>query len=171
MTKCAFLFAVAAIAVGSAVAFDSASWDVKNATMLAKAEKLRGEYADYRARSTTPAEDVTVPIELFENGEIKSVLHAKRAQFFNVTGYVWAEDVVFRQFKPGGVPDLRLDAKACLVDRYSKCCWIQGHATATHRKTTVDGDDAFYCSSNSFLKVFSNAHVVSSDIKMKGMRL
>jgi len=147
------------------------AWDVRNAAMANEAARMKAEFAAYSAKADKPAEDVTVPFETFDSGEVKAVIVAKRGQFFKDMGYVWAKDITVEQFKEDGSLDMRLEAESCLVDRLHRCCWIAGHVKANHRKTTLEGDDAFYCSSNSFLKVMSNTKVVSEDVKMKGLKL
>lgn len=152
-------------------AFDADAWEAKNAAMAKEAARMKGEYAVYAAKVEKPAEDVTVPFETFDTGEVKATVVAKYGQFFDDVGYVWAKDVTVEQFKDDGTLDMRLEAETCLVDRPHKCCWVAGHVKAAHRKTMLEGDDAFYCSSNGFLKVMSNAKVVSEDVKMKGLKL
>jgi len=132
---------------------------------------MKAEYAVYFAKVKTPAENVTVPFEMFDTGNVKAVVVAKKGQFFREVGYLWAEDITVERYGDDGSVDMRLKAEHCLVDRPHKCCWISGHVRAHHRKTTLEGDDAFYCSSNNFLKVMSNAKVVSEDVKMKGLML
>jgi len=152
-------------------AFDVDAWEAKNAAMAAEAERMKGEYVVYSARVDKAAEDITVPFETFDSGEVKATVVAKRGRFFHDVGYVWAQDVTVEQYRDDGTLDVRLEAANCLLDRPHKCCWISGHVRAVHRKTTLEGDDAFYCSSNGFLKVMSNATVVSEDVKMKGLTL
>jgi len=132
---------------------------------------MKSEYAVYSAKADKPAEDNTVPFEMFDSGEVKATILAKLGHFFDDVGYVWAKDVTVEQYKDDGSLDIRLEAEQCLIDRPRKCCWIAGHVRAVHRTTVLEGDDAFYCSSNGFLKVMSNAKVVSEDFKMKGLKL
>jgi len=132
---------------------------------------MKSEYGVYSAKATVPAENLTIPFEMFDTGNVKSVILAKQGQFFNDVGYIWAKDITFEKYDDDGSVDMRLEADYCLMDRPHKCCWIAGHVKAHHRKTTLEGDDAFYCSSNNFLKVMSNAKIVSEDVKMKGLML
>jgi len=155
----------------SPAAFDADAWAAKNAAMAAEAKRMKAEYAVYSGRIMTPAENLTIPFEIFDSGKVKSVVFAKQGQFFHDVGYVWAKDIAVERYGDDGSVDMRLEADHCLMDRSHKCCWIAGHVKAHHRKTTLEGDDAFYCSSNSFLKVMSNAKVVSEDVKMKGFML
>jgi len=151
--------------------FDAEAWAEKNAAMAQEAARMKAAYAEYAAKATSPAEDVTIPFETFDGGDVKAVIVAKNGQFFNDYGYVWARGITVEQYREDGTVDMRLEAESCLLDRPHKCCWVAGRVKATHRKTTLEGVDAFYCSSNEFLKVMSNARVVSEDVKMKGLKL
>jgi len=155
----------------AAFAFDADAWAAKNAAMTREAERMKAAYEQYSAKVDTPAENVTIPIETFETGEVKAVIIAKYGQFFQQEGYTWAKDITAEQYDEDGSLDMRLEADSCLMDRPHKCCWVSGHVKAWHRKTTLEGDDAFYCTSNNFLKVMTNAKVVSEDVKMKGLKL
>jgi len=165
------VLAVACTAAGIALAFDADAWAAKNETMAKEAVRMRAEYAKYAAKVSKPAENLTIPIETFDSGEVKAVIIAKKGLFFREVGYIWAKDIAVERYKEDGSLDMRLEAESCLMDRPHKCCWAAGHVKAHHRKTTLEGDDAFYCSSNNFLKVMSNAKVVSEDVKMKGLKL
>jgi len=155
----------------AASAFDTDAWVEKNAAMAREAERMKAAYETYSARIDKPAENVTIPLETFESGEVKTVIYAKFGQFFQPEGYTWAKDITAEQYDEDGSLDMRLEADSCLMDRVHKCCWIAGHVKAWHKKTTLEGDDAFYCTSNKFLKVMTNAKVVSEDVKMKGLKL
>jgi len=157
--------------IPSLYAFDADVWAAKNDAMAREAARLKADFAVYAAKSSKPAEGLTIPFEVFDSGEVKAVVIARYGQFFHDVGYVWARDITVERYKEDGELDMRLEAEQCLVDRPHKCCWIAGRVKAYHRKTTLEGVDAFYCSSNNFLKVMSNAKVVSEDVKMKGLKL
>jgi len=149
-------------------AFDSTEWLGKRELFAREAERLRCVYSNCFARLEVPAEDVTVPIETFEDGSVKVMVSAKKAQYFLDTGLVWAEDVVVRRFKPDGSLDGRIDAKRCVVDRLSKSGWAEGAASVVHGKTTFRGNGVFFSSQDSYVKVFADADVESKDLKFSG---
>jgi len=156
--------------LAEAFAFDSAEWLGKRELLAREAERMRGVYSNCVARLDTPAEDVSVPIETFENGSIKILVVAKKAQYFLDTGLVWGEDVVVRKFRPDGSEDGRIEAKNCVVDRLAKNGWAEGRATVTHDKTVFKGVGVFFSSPESYIKVFESSDIESKDLKFGGMR-
>lgn len=153
-----------------ATAFDSAAWLATRAVHIEEAERLRTAYSNALARVSTPAEDVTVPIETFDDGSVKSVIHARKAVYFLDSGFVWAEGVVAKKFKPDGRLDTQIEAASCLVDRFSKSGWAEGPAKVTHGKTTLTGEGAYFSSPEAYVRVFRKTRIVSSDLKEGGLR-
>jgi len=152
------------------LAFDSAEWLGKRELFAREAERLRGVYSNCVARLETPAEDVTVPVETHDDGSVKVLVSAKKAQYFLDSGLVWAEDVVVRKFKPDGSEDGRIEAKNCVIDRMSKNGWAEGLATVTHGKTTFRGVGVYFSSAESYVKVFESSDIDSKDLKFGGLR-
>jgi len=153
-----------------ALAFDSVEWLGKRELFAREAERLRGVYSNCVARLETPAEDVSVPIETFEDGSVKVLVTAKKAQYFLDTGLVWAEDVVIRKFRTDGTEDGRIEAKNCVVDRLAKNGWAEGPATVTHDKTVFRGTGVYFSSPESYIKVFEGSDIDSKDLKFGGLR-
>ncbi len=153
-----------------AQAFDSQAWLAKHGRMTAEALRLREAYSNCAARVTTPADEVTVPIESFDDGSVKTIVHAKRAQYFLDSGLVWAEDVTVRKFKRDGSQDAMITTGHCLVDRVSKCGWAEGPSTVVHGKTTFTGNGVFFSATDWYVKVLQDSRVVSKDLKLGGMK-
>lgn len=151
-------------------AFDSEAWHGKREVLAREAERLQRAYSNCVAHLEVPAEDVTVPVETFEDGSVKVMVSAKRAQYFLEQGLVWAEDVVVRKFKSDGTLDGRIEAKNCVVDRFSKSGWAEGPATVVHGKTTFRGRGVFFSSPESYVKVLEDSEIVSEDLKFGGVR-
>ena len=160
---------VVAVAALRCLAFNSAEWLEKREILTREAERLQAAYTNCVAHLQTPAEDVTVPVETFEDGSVKVVVAAKKAQYFLQSGLVWAEDVVVRKFKKDGSLDARIDAKNCVVDRLAKSGWAEGPATVTHGKTTFRGKGVFFSSPESYVKVFERSDIESKDLKFGGV--
>lgn len=136
--------------------------------MSREAERLANAYTNCVKHLETPAEDVTVPIETFDDGSIKTMVHAKKAQYFLDKGLVWAEDVVVKKFKQDGTLSAQIDAKNCLIDRYSKSGWADGPAKVVHGKTTFRGRGIYFSSPESYVKVFFDSDIDSQDLKFGG---
>ena len=156
--------------VPSAFAFNSDEWHGKRELMAREAERLRAVYTNCVARLETPAEDVTVPVEMFDDGSVKVIVLAKKAQYFLDTGYVWGEDVTVKRFRQDGTLDGLIEAKNCVVDRQAKSGWAEGRARVEHGKTVFTGDGVYFSSPDSYVKVFENAAIESQDLKFGGLR-
>ena len=165
-----FVSIVLAVWASGAFAFDSAAWHAKREALTREALRLRSDYTNCVAHLQTPAEDVTVPIETFEDGSVKVVVTARKAQYFVDHGLVWAEDVVVRKFKRDGSVAARIEAKHCVVDRLSKSGWAEGPATVVHDKTTFKGRGIYFSSPESYVKVFEDSWIDSKDLKFGGLR-
>ena len=98
------------------------------------------------------------------------MIFAKKAQYFLDKGLVWAEDVTVRRFKPDGTLEAKIEAKNCVVDRFSKSGWAEGLATVTHGKTVFKGKGVYFSSPESYVRVFSDSEIVSEDLKFGGLR-
>ena len=152
------------------MAFDSAEWLGKRELLTREAERLMAAYTNCVATLQVPAEDVTVPVEVFEDGSLKTVVSARRAQYFLESGLVWAEGVTIRKFKSDGSVDGVIEAEHCVVDRNSKSGWAEGAAKVTHGETVFTGKGIYFSSPESYVKVFADSHIDSKDLKFGGVR-
>ena len=150
-------------------AFNSDEWLGKRELFAREAERLRAAYTNCVANLQVPAEDVTIPVETFDDGSVKVMIFAKKAQYFLDKGLVWAEDVTVRRFKPDGTLEARIEAKNCVVDRFSKSGWAEGQATVTHGKTVFRGKGIYFSSPEAYVKVFFGSDVESTDLKFGGV--
>ena len=156
------------VAVQAAFAFDSEEWLGKRELFAREAERLQAAYTNCVANLETPAEDVTIPVETFDDGSVKVMIFAKKAQYFLDKGLVWAEDVTVRRFKADGRLEARIEAKNCVVDRFSKSGWAEGPAMVVHGKTTFRGTGVYFSSPEGYVKVFERTDVDSQDLKFGG---
>ena len=153
----------------SSFAFNSEEWLGKRELFAREAERLRAAYSNCVSRLEVPAENVTVPVETFEDGSIKVVISAEKAQYFLDDGLVWAEGVTVKKFDRDGALDGQIDAKSCVVDRFSKSGWAEGPATVVHDKTTFKGRGVYFSSPESYVKVFESSEIESKDLKFGGV--
>ena len=149
-------------------AFNSEEWLGKRELFAREAERLRAAYTNCVANLQVPAEDVTIPVETFDDGSVKVMIFAKKAQYFLDKGLVWAEDVTVRRFKPDGTLEAKIEAKNCVVDRFSKSGWAEGLATVTHGKTVFKGEGVYFSSPEGYVKVVERTDVESKDLKFGG---
>ena len=156
------------VAAASACAFDSAEWHEKRELLLREAERLQAAYSNCVANLQAPAEDITVPVETYEDGSVKTVVAARRARFFLREGLIWAEGVVIKKFAVDGVEESRIDAASCVVDRATKSGWAEGPARVRHGKTTFGGSGVYFSSPESYVRVFDNAEIDTTDLSFGG---
>ena len=156
----------------AAQAFDSAEWLGKRQLLLREAERLHAAYSNCLSRVQSPAEDVTVPVETFADGSVKTVVVAKRAYFLVHEGLVWAEGVVIRKFRADGSQEALVEAESCVVDRATKSGWAEGRARVVHGGTVFSGKDVYFSSPESFVHVCRETEMESSDMASgKGIAL
>ena len=157
-----FVTVLAVVVATGALAFDSEAWFQAREAHLAETERLRAAYSNCVARLETPAENVTIPIETFEDGSVKSVAYAKRAMYFLDSGLVWAEGIDVKKLKRDGSLDTHVEAERCVIDRLSKSGWAEGPAKVTHGKTTVSGEGVYFSSAEGYVRVLRRAKVMSA---------
>ena len=149
-------------------AFDSAAWREKCAALAHEADRLRLAYQQCAGDLQTPAEDVTIPIEMFPDGSIKIVVYARKAQYFLSTGFVWAEGVTLRKFKRDGSLDITLEVQNCVIDRATKSGWAEGAVTLTQGETVLRGRGVYFSSPEDYLRVTQDSDIDSKNLKGGG---
>lgn len=167
MKWCAIVLVLLAV---EAKAFDSAAWKEKRSLHLFEAERLRTAYTNCLAHCDQPAEDLTLPIESFDDGSVKLVVVAKKAQYFLKSGFILAHGVVVRKFRSDGSEDAYIEAESCVVDRYTKSGWAHGKTVVKHGKSVFKGSDVYFSSSDSYLRVFRDADIFSEDLQFGGVK-
>ena len=151
-------------------AFNTAEWTEKREALNCEAERLHSVYSNCLKRTDAPAEDVTVPLEKHEDGSLKTVVFAKRARYYLNEGIVFAEDVVVRKFDKDGEENSRIEAKSCVIDRFTKSGWAEGPASVKHHKTLMKGEDVYFSSPENYVKTYRRTDVFSTDLKVGGLR-
>ena len=154
------------LAVLPSLAFDSGEWHGKRELFAREAERLMRVYKKCASRVTAPAENVMIPVETYADGAVKVVVRAAKAQYFLAEGLIWGAGVEVRRLTPSGETESRLEAKNCLVDRKAKSGWAEGAAKVTQGKTTFAGKGVYFSASDSYVKVFGDSVVETSDLKI-----
>lgn len=154
----------------SSFAFDSATWLGKRAVLAQEAERLKVAYTNFAARAVHPSEAVTITLEQFEDGTAKTVLFAGQAVFFREEHFVWTKALVIRKYDQDRKVVAHIDAETCVVDQTTKSGWCAGHATVTREGSRFEGDGVYFSSPESYVSVFSNSDLRSSDSKMEAFQ-
>lgn len=146
------------VACTAAGAFSSEKWLAErgdDSDML----RLRAAYADCVKKLETPAEKVSLPLESYPNGVVKSRLTAARAHMFMDSSFVWAEDIRVEQFKEDGTLSAHLKAENCVVDRNTKSGWVEGAAKMVYGDNSISGRGIYFSLPREFIKIFSESEI------------
>lgn len=143
-------------------------WMGKREMLKHEADRLREAYVTHLARATEPAEDVTIPLDTYENGSVKLVFAAKKAQIFAGEDFILAWDVTIRKLDEKGVELSRVEADCCLVDRTTKSGWAEGPVKIANEKTTFSGENVYFSSLEGYVMSLAKSKLVSTDMKLGG---
>lgn len=165
------ILTIAVIALSfRSMAFDSTAWLEKREILSREAERLMVAYTNFAARVSQPAENVAVPVELFPDGAIKTIIEAKKAQYFLQEGFIWAENVVVRRFRAPGKLEFRIDARNCVVDRTTKSGWANGKALVRHDGTVFYGDGIYFSSPEGYVSSWRDTKVEVRGVKSGSLK-
>ena len=151
--------------------FNAEEWFARRDNATEEAARLKEEFFECQSRVSSPAENVTVPVESYPDGSVKACILAKRAQFFLDTGKVWGEDVTIRHFSKDGLIEAEVRAQHCVVDRKERCGWAEGYAIVVYKGTTVEGRGVYFSLSEEYIAILEGSKIVSSDLKFGGLKL
>ena len=65
----------------------------------------------------------------------------------------------------------RIDARSCVVDRFTKSGWAEGAARVQQGKTALGGRNVYFTSPESYVRVFNGAILRSEGLRAKGVKL
>ena len=147
-------------------AFDAKSWLSGIAKHENRLAALKAQYRLFDALTNEPASDISIPVETFPSGAVKTLLQARRARFQAQSDYVWGEKVKVLQFAENGATQAVINASTCVVDRKNKLAWCKGLADASFDNNFLEGEGVFLSMDRRFLHIFTDAFV-----KVKGVKL
>lgn len=160
------VWAAGVLMAGLAAAFSSERWLAERADdsdML----RLRAAFAECSQKAVAPAENVSMVLESYPDGVVKTRIRAARATIFPDSGHIWAESIRLEQFDATGTNlTARLDAENCLYDRTTKTGWVDGNADMQYGDAAVKGRGIYFSLTREFIKIFSQ-----SEIRTKGGKL
>lgn len=166
-----FIEIAAALASVSAFAFDSDSWLAQRAFMGHEAARLRAAYAQFSARAVDPAQSLSIPVETYENGSVKTGIAAERAQVFVKEGFVWGEGVKVRQYGRDGAEESGVDAERCVIDRSTRSGWVEGAAKGFFRgEAELEGEGVYFSAAEGYLATYSNTVLKAQGKVLRAVR-
>jgi hypothetical protein len=148
-----------------------AEWTGKRTILEREAERLAAAYSNCVENLREAALDVTVPVEVYPDGTVKTSIKAAKVQFFQDSGFVWGEGVIVSMFSAKGELEAQVKAERCIVDRSTKSGWASGRASVRYGGTEVCGENVYFSAAEEYVSIARDASVVSSDLSFKGVRL
>ena len=159
-----------ALAVTGAYGHDLTDALARRNAYSADAAEMRKVYRETAVKVDSPAEDVSVPIEMYPDGSVKSLIHAREAQYFLQDGIVWAKGVTLRQLDRAGREEAVVNAETCVVDRNRKRGWAEGAASADYETHHLEGDNVYFSLDDRYFRIADNARLTTRDFKIgRGM--
>lgn len=143
-------------------------WLAKREMLTHEAERLRDAYRVHAANVEAAAEDVTLPIDTYENGAVKLVVVAKKAQIFTKEDFILAWDVTIRKLDENGEELSKIEASTCIVDRTTKSGWAEGPIKIANEKTSFSGENVYFSSIEGYVMSFTKSKLISVDMRLGG---
>jgi len=119
------------------------------------------EWADLEAawlkqpdERATPVKDFTLPVEHYDNGRIRAVLHAVKGAI-GQNGLIWSWQVTISMFDPNGKPDGRVDAESCLYDRNARRGYCPTGVQLVRTNATIVGTGLYWTMENQHMRILS----------------
>jgi len=116
----------------------------------------------------SPVENLTLPIEHYDNGRIRALLRAGKAAVGNA-GLIWSWKVAVDLFDPVGAPDGRIEAESCLYDRNARRGYCPTEVTLIRTNVAINGTGLYWAMSTQRMLILSNPVVrLLQPIKLPG---
>lgn len=162
MKRLSFMLAIAGL---NAMAFDSTAWFEKKRLHEQEIGRLKAAYDECRKKVLEPAENVTVPVEVFEDGSVRTLIKADKAHFFLATGMIWGKGVKVIQYKKDRSVEFEITADTCVVDRHSRNGWAPDNAWGRYGGTEISGKGVYFSAHENYVRISESSKIVSSDVK------
>lgn len=128
------------------------------------------KWAPSKAAMTSPVENLTLPLDYYDNGCMKAVLHAQKAQMLP-DGIIFAEGVCVDLLAADGKPDGKLIAEGCLFDRQAKRGYCEGAVNVVKGTDRLKGRGMYFSIEEQFIKILSECEIRTQRIPLKLGRL
>ena len=128
------------------------------------------KWASSKAAMTSPVENLTLPLDYYDNGCMKAVLHAQKAQLLP-DSLIFAEGVCVDLLTVDGKPDGKLLAEGCLYDRQAKRGYCEGPVNVVKGTDRLKGRGMYFSIAEEFIKILSECEIHTQRIPLKLGRL
>lgn len=127
-------------------------------------QPLAERWREVKESMSTPVENLTLPLDYYANGKIKTRLRAERAQLF-LDGTIFALQVVVEMLTvEGGVEGL-LTAEDCLYDRAAKHGYCRGAVGVSRDSDRISGRGMYFSVEEQFIKILAECEIRTKRIK------
>ncbi|MBR1871182.1 MAG: hypothetical protein IJ802_05090 [Kiritimatiellae bacterium] len=148
-------------------AFDSAAWLAERNDNSGKV-RMEETFMELKEKGGLPAEDVTLPIERFASGKVRTRLHAARAWIYPDSTFVLAEGVEVERFKENGALEIAFKAEEVLADRKGKSIWVPGEANVRMEGVAAaTGRGVYFSFEKEILRVYEATRIVTKALNLK----
>ena len=121
-------------------------------------QPLVEKFRTYKAAMTSPVEKLTLPLDYYENGRIRAVLRAERAQLFP-DGGIYAEKVCVEMLTADGQADGSLTAEGCVFDRKAKHGYCEGPVGMAKGLDRLKGRGMYFSTDAQFIKILAECEI------------
>lgn len=129
--------------------------------------RLMEAFARLDAAKGRPAEGVSLPLERFENGAVKTTLSADFAWIFPDEPFVIAKDVFIKRMKEDGQSEIELSASLVIADRKTKTVWVEGHASIKADQANATGSGIYFSFEDDMLRVYHGTRITTKALNLK----
>lgn len=133
-------------------------------------QPLVEKWSASKAAMVSPVENLMLPLDYYDNGRMKAVLRAKKAQML-ADGLIFGEDVTVDLLTEDGKPDGRLTAEGCLFNRETKHGYCEGAVGMVKGTDRLKGRGMYFSIGEQFIKILSECEIRTSRIPLKAGRL
>ena len=117
----------------------------------------------------SPVENLTLPIEHYDNGRVRAVLRAGRAML-GKSDLIWSWQVVVDLYDTDGRPDGTVEAANCLYDRAGRRGYCPGDVRLVRTNATISGVGLYWSMADEHMRILSQPVVhMARPIRPAGM--
>ena len=146
------------------------TWLAKQRTDTSAWEALSNKWEESSAATTTPVENIVLPLDHHVNGRIRAVLRAEKAHLLG-NDLVFAWNVKIDLLLPDGTPDGTLVAEDCLMDRINRRGFCRGAVEVKKGPDHLKGRGMYFSTDEQFIKLLSECEIRTTRIPSRFGRL
>lgn len=123
-----------------------------------KWKALAARWDKVKAKMTTPAENLSIPLEYHPNGRVKARLFAERTQIFE-DGIIFSTGVKVDLYDEKGVLQGYLKAKAAIFDKNESHGYCKGQVEVKYGSDLLKGVGMYFSLAGEYIKILSDCEI------------